>query len=142
MRMFGHLIKGEIVESDDGKTSIFPNMNQAIEDPRILYAMALKEQGSLGRLAARYFSNFLPEKSPEIRLLKDYIGAHGEPAATKEEIENVYFAKYAVGGEREAATACEEAHRIRRQMHRELNEKGSGMSLQERAESLVPVGQH
>ncbi|MFW9804732.1 MAG: aldehyde dehydrogenase family protein [Candidatus Thorarchaeota archaeon] len=142
MRMFGHLIKGEIIESDDGKTSIFPNMNQATEDPRILYAMALKEQGSLGRFAARYFSNLLPEKSPEIRLLKDYIRAHGEPSATKEEIENIHYAKYSIGGEREAATACEEAYIIRRKMHRELNEKGSGISLQERAESLVHVGQH
>ncbi|MHA2300059.1 MAG: aldehyde dehydrogenase family protein, partial [Candidatus Thorarchaeota archaeon] len=140
MRLFGHLIKGEIVSSNDGKTSIFPNMNQAIEEPRILYALALKEQGSLGRLAARYFSSALPEKSPEIRLLKDYIRAHGHPSATKEEIENIYYAKYAIGGEREAATACEEASRIRRLMHRELDEKSAGISLQERAESLVLVG--
>jgi acyl-CoA reductase-like NAD-dependent aldehyde dehydrogenase len=142
MRMFGHLIKGEIVESGDGRASVFPNMNNAIEDPRILYSMALKEQGSLGRLAARYFSNLLPEKSPEIRLLKDYIRAHGEPSATKEEIENIYYAKYSIGGEREAATACEEAYRIRRLMHKELNGDGVGISLQERAESLVLVGQH
>ncbi|MHA2021455.1 MAG: aldehyde dehydrogenase family protein [Candidatus Thorarchaeota archaeon] len=140
MRLFGHLIKGEIVSSNDGRTSIFPNMNQAIEDPRILYAMALKEQGSLGRLAARYFSSALPEKSPEIRLLKDYIRAHGQPSATKEEMENIYYARYAIGGDREAATACEEAFRIRRSLHRELDEKSEGISLQERAESLVLVG--
>jgi acyl-CoA reductase-like NAD-dependent aldehyde dehydrogenase len=140
--MFGHLIKGEIVASDDGRTSFFPDMNKAIEDPRILYAMALKEQGSLGRLASRYFSSILPEKSPEIRLLKDYIRAHGQPSATKEEIEDIYYAEYSIGGEREAAAACEEAARVRRLMHRELNEKSPGITLQERAESLVLVGKH
>ncbi len=105
--MFGHLIKGEIVPSNDGKTSIFPDMNRAIEDPRILYALALREQGTLGRFAARYFSGALPEKSPEIRLLKDYIRTHGQPSASKEEIENIYYARYAIGGEREAASACD-----------------------------------
>jgi acyl-CoA reductase-like NAD-dependent aldehyde dehydrogenase len=140
MRMFGHLIKGEIVQSNDGKTSIFPDMNRAIEDPRILYALALREQGTLGRFAARYFSGTLPEKSPEIRLLKDYIRTHGQPSASKEEIENIYYATYAIGGEREAASACEEAYGIRRLMHRELDSRGKGISLQERAESLITVG--
>ncbi|MFW9966153.1 MAG: aldehyde dehydrogenase family protein [Candidatus Thorarchaeota archaeon] len=141
MQMFGHLIKGEIVQSDDSKTAIFPDMNRAIEDPRILYAMALKEQGSLGRLAARYFSGKLPDRSPEMRLLKDYIRIHGYPSATKDEIEGLYFAEYAIGGAREAAEACNEAYRIRRLMHRELDDKGGGISLHERAESLIHVSQ-
>ncbi|MHA2211010.1 MAG: aldehyde dehydrogenase family protein [Candidatus Thorarchaeota archaeon] len=140
MRMFGHLIKGEIVPSNDGRTSIFPDMNRAIEDPRVLYALALREQGTLGRFAARYFSGALPEKSPEIRLLKDYIRTHGQPSASKEEIENIYYARYAIGGEREAASACEEAYGIRRLMHRELDSRGKGISLQERAQSLISVG--
>jgi acyl-CoA reductase-like NAD-dependent aldehyde dehydrogenase len=138
--MFGHLIKGEIVQSNDGRNSIFPDMNRAIEDPRILYALALREQGTLGRFAARYFSGALPEKSPEIRLLKDYIRTHGQPSASKEEIENIYYARYAIGGEREAASACEEAYQIRRLMHRELDSRSKGISLQERAESLISVG--
>ncbi|MHA2385043.1 MAG: aldehyde dehydrogenase family protein [Candidatus Thorarchaeota archaeon] len=140
MRMFGHLIKGEIAPSNDGRTSIFPDMNRAIEDPRVLYALALREQGTLGRFAARYFSGALPEKSPEIRLLKDYIRTHGQPSASKEEIENIYYARYAIGGEREAASACEEAYGIRRLMHRELDSRGKGISLQERAQSLISVG--
>jgi acyl-CoA reductase-like NAD-dependent aldehyde dehydrogenase len=138
--MFGHLIKGEIVQSNDGRNSIFPDMNRAIEDPRILYALALREQGTLGRFAARYFSGALPEKSPEIRLLKDYIRTHGQPSASKEEMENIYYARYAIGGEREAASACEEAYQIRRLMHRELDSRSKGISLQERAESLISVG--
>ncbi|MFW9982619.1 MAG: hypothetical protein ACFFE3_11980, partial [Candidatus Thorarchaeota archaeon] len=60
MRFFGHLIKGEISKRTEGNTSFFPNMNKAIEEPRLLYGMALKEQGSFGRFMARYFSNQLP----------------------------------------------------------------------------------
>jgi len=141
MRFFGHLIKGEISKPVEGKTNFFPNMNKAIGDPRLLYAMALKEQGSLSRLAARYFSNQLPAKIPEIRLLKDYIKVHGYPQASKDEIQEMMFAEYAIGGVKETAVACEEAHSIRHLMHKEYNKKGKGLTLKERAESLVKVGE-
>jgi acyl-CoA reductase-like NAD-dependent aldehyde dehydrogenase len=141
MRFFGHLIKGEKSEPVTGKTSFFPDMNQAIGDPRLLYAMALKEQGSLSRFAARYFSNQLPAKVPEIRLLKDYIREYGYPKASKDEIQEMLFAEYAIGGAREAADACEEAHSIRHLMHKEQYKKGKGLTLKERAEGLIKVGE-
>ena len=124
MRFFGHLIKGEITSPQEGSVRSFPNMNKAIGDPRILFAMALEGEKSLNRFVARYFSGRLPEKSPEIRLLKDYIRVHGFPKATKDEISEVFFAEYALGGVRETVIACEEAARIRHMMHRELFEKG------------------
>ncbi|MHA1943553.1 MAG: hypothetical protein ACW96M_04065, partial [Candidatus Thorarchaeota archaeon] len=141
MRFFGHLIKGEISKREDGNTSFFPNMNKAIEDPRLLYAMALKEQGSVSRFIARYVSNQLPGKVPEIRLLKDYIKAHGYPEASNDEIQELMFAEYAIGGAREAVDACEEAHSIRHLMHKEYHKKGKGLTLKERAEGLIKVGE-
>lgn len=141
MRFFGHLIKGEKSKPIQGKTSYFPNMNIAIGDPRLLYAMALKDQGSISRLVARHISSVLPEKVPEIRLLKDYIKVHGFPQATNDEIQEMMFAEYAIGGVKETAIACEEAHSIRHLMHKEYHEKGKGLTLKERAESLVKVGE-
>lgn len=141
MRFFGHLIKGEISKPIDGKTSYFPNMNKAIEDPRLLYAMALGEQASFGRFAARYFPNQLPSKVPEVRLLKDYIRTNGYPNASKDEISELMYAKYAIGGIKETADACEEAHSIRHLMHKEYQAKGKGLTLNERAESLIKVGE-
>ncbi|MHA2433016.1 MAG: hypothetical protein ACXADO_07310, partial [Candidatus Thorarchaeota archaeon] len=88
MRFFGHLIKGETTGREGVKTGIFPDMNRAIEDPRILLAMALREQGSSNRFAARYLGGLLPEKTPEIRLLKDHIKVHGYPRATNGEIDD------------------------------------------------------
>ncbi len=139
MRFFGHLIKGEISSPDAGKISSFPNMNAVIENPRILFAMALQRQGSLSRFTARYFRGILPEKVPEIRLLKDHIRVHGYPKASKDEIENIQFAKFAIGGVRETAIACEEAAKIRHKMHREAYREGDGLSLRERAESLLKM---
>ncbi len=141
MRFFGHLIKGEISKPIEGKTGFFPNMNKAIEDPRILYAMALKEQGSLSRFMAKHLTNQLPEKIPEIRLLKDYIRSHGYPVASNDEIQEIMFAEYAIGGVKETAIACEEAHSIRHLMHKEYYNKGKGLTLKERAESLIRVGE-
>ncbi len=141
MRFFGHLIKGEITSPQEGSVRSFPDMNKAIGDPRIFFAMALEGERSLNRFVARYFSGRLPEKSPEIRLLKDYIRVHGFPKATKDEISEVLFAEYALGGVRETTIACEEAVRIRHMMHRELFEKGEGLTLQQRMESLPPLGE-
>ncbi|MFW9806640.1 MAG: aldehyde dehydrogenase family protein, partial [Candidatus Thorarchaeota archaeon] len=141
MRFFGHLIKGEKSKPIQGKTSYFPNMNIAIGEPRLLYAMALKDQGSLSKLAARYISGLLPEKVPEIRLLKDFIKVHGFPHATNDEIQEMMFAEYAVGGVKETAVACDEAHSIRHLMHKEYHENSKALTLKERAESLVKVGE-
>jgi acyl-CoA reductase-like NAD-dependent aldehyde dehydrogenase len=141
MRFFGHLIKGEITSPQDGKTSHFPNMNKVIGDPRILFAMALEEQSSVSRFAARYFSGRLPEKVPEVRMLKDYIRAHGYPRASKDEVREVHFAEYAVGGVKETAIACEEAARIRHLMHRELHQQGKGLTLKDRMDSILSLSE-
>jgi acyl-CoA reductase-like NAD-dependent aldehyde dehydrogenase len=142
MKLFGHLIKGESVVPEDGKIAVFPNMNKAIQDPRVLYAMALKEQSSVDQLAARYLGGMLPEKSADVRMLKDFIRVHGYPKATKDEIDEIAFASYTVGGVRETKIACDEASRIRRLMHKELHQKGNGLTLQERADSLIQVGKN
>jgi len=137
MRFFGHLIKGEITSPKESHTRSFPNMNAVIGDPRILFAMALEGQSSVSQFAARYFSGRLPEKNPDVRMLKDHIRVHGYPKASKDEIREIRFAEYAVGGVKETATACEEAASIRHLMHRELYEKGSRLSLKDRMESLL-----
>ncbi len=139
MRFFGHLIKGEITSPEAGRVGSFPDMNKAIENPRILLAMALRNQGSLSRFAARYFSGLLPEKVPEVRMLKDYIRVHGYPRASKDEIDDIQFATYAFGGVTETVKACKEAARIRHQMHREAHEKSKGLTLEQRAQSLLKM---
>lgn len=139
MRFFGHLIQGEITKARDGRIGIFPNMNKAIADPRILFALALKDQGSLNRFAARYLTGMLPEKSPEIRLLKDHIQIYGFPKATKDELDEITFAEYAIGGVKETAIACEEAASIRHLMHRELRENGKALTLKDRMDSILTL---
>ena len=139
MRFFGHLIKGETTTPQDGRTREFPNMNKAIDDPRLLFAMALAGQGTVSRFAARYFTGALPEKVPEVRMLKDYIRAHGYPKASKDELQEVLFARYAIGGVKEAALACEEAAAIRHLMHSELDKKEGGLTLEARMESILTL---
>ncbi|UCG04535.1 MAG: hypothetical protein JSW11_11235 [Candidatus Heimdallarchaeota archaeon] len=52
MRVYGNLLKGEIV-TKGLPIGTFPNMEKVIQDPRILFASVLKSQGSLRRLLAR-----------------------------------------------------------------------------------------
>ena len=104
MKIFGHLIKGNIVE-DSKRMGSFPNVEKTISDPRILYASALENQSSLNKILARRFTSFLPEKSPEIRLLKDYIRVHGYPEAKSSEIADIEYAKFTIGGVPETVEA-------------------------------------
>ncbi|MCK4849212.1 MAG: aldehyde dehydrogenase family protein, partial [Candidatus Heimdallarchaeota archaeon] len=135
MKIFGHLIKGKIIE-ESKRMGSFPNVEKSIQDPRILYASALKNQSSFNNILAKRFTNFLPEKSPEIRLLKDYIRVHGYPEATNSEIADIEYAKFTIGGVKETAEAVQEAVKIKHLMHRDLNESGKGLSLEERGESV------
>ena len=78
-------------------------MNKAIEDPGLLFAMALKSQGSINRFIANKFTRFLPTASAEIRLLKDYINTHGFPKdyIKSEQLDDLVFVEYAIGGREE-----------------------------------------
>ncbi|MHA1214800.1 MAG: aldehyde dehydrogenase family protein [Candidatus Hodarchaeales archaeon] len=136
MKIFGHLIKGQII-TESSKIGSFPNVEKMIQDPRILYASALKSQSSVNKIIAKRFTNFLPEKSPEIRLLKDYIRVHGWPEASPSEIDEIEFAKFTIGGVKETAEAVKEAVKIKKKMHKELYTHGSGLTLEERGESVL-----
>ena len=135
MKVFGHLIKGDIVETSERMGS-FPNVEKTITDPRILYASALKNQSFMNKILAKNFTNFLPERSPEIRLLKDHIRAHGYPEATSSEIADIEYAKFTIGGVSETVEAVKEAVKIKHLMHRDLNEASKGLSLEDRGESV------
>jgi lactaldehyde dehydrogenase/glycolaldehyde dehydrogenase len=135
MNIFGHLIKGKIIQ-ESKRMGSFPNVDKTIQDPRILYASALKNQSSFNHILAKRFTNFLPEKSPEIRLLKDYIRVHGYPEASNSEIADIEFAKFTIGGVSETVEAVKEAIKIKRLMHRDLHDSGKGLSLEERGESV------
>jgi acyl-CoA reductase-like NAD-dependent aldehyde dehydrogenase len=135
MKIFGHLIKGNIVE-DSKRMGSFPNVEKTISDPRILYASALGSQSSLNKILAQRFTNLLPEKSPEIRLLKDYIRVHGYPEAKSSEIADIEYAKFTIGGVSETVKAVKEAVNIKHLMHRELNDTSKGLSLEDRGESV------
>ncbi len=141
MKVFGNLIKGNII-TDSKSIGTFPNLEKTIQDPHILFASALKSQSSFNRFIGKRFTGFLPEKSPEIRLLKDYIKVHGWPEATNSEIAEIEFAKFAIGGVKETAIASEEAVRIKKLMHRDLADSNHGISLEERGESVLVMAKH
>lgn len=141
MKVFGNLIKGNII-TDSKSIGTFPNLEKTIQDPRILFASALKSQSSLKQFIGKRLTGLLPEKSPEIRLLKDYIKVNGWPEATNSEIAEIEYAKFAIGGVKETAIASEEAVRIKGLMHRDLADSNHGISLEERGESVLVIAKH
>ncbi|MHA2294232.1 MAG: aldehyde dehydrogenase family protein [Candidatus Hodarchaeales archaeon] len=135
MKVFGNLINGKIV-TKGMPSGTFPNMDKVIQNPRVLFASVLKTQSSLNRFTIRRLTGFFPEKSPEIRLIKDFIKVHGWPKATLSEISDIQYAQFSIGGVRETAIASKEAARIKNQLHRDLSKPGNGITLKDRAESI------
>ncbi len=121
MKIFGNLLKGEII-TDSERIGTFPNLEKAIQTPHILFASAIKSQGSLNQFIAKRLTGLLPEKNSEIRLLKDYIRVHGWPEASASEIADIEYAKFTIGGIKETTVAVEEAVKIKGLMHRDLND--------------------
>ncbi|MFX0122350.1 MAG: aldehyde dehydrogenase family protein [Candidatus Hodarchaeota archaeon] len=141
MKVFGNLLKGKII-TEGLPRGTFPNMEKVIQDPRIFFASVLKSQSSLNRFLAQRFTGILPEKSPEIRLVKDHIKVHGWPEATSSEIADIQYAEFTIGGVKETAIAAEEASRIKDLMHRDLAKSGAGLTLEERGESISVMAKH
>ncbi len=138
MKLFGHLIAGEIVDKGQ-KIGTFPNLEKIIQDPRILFASAIKSQGSLRRFIARNLSSLFPTSNPEVRLLKDFIRVHGWPEASSSEIADTEYAKFTIGGVKETDIAIQEANKIKHKMHKELHTSGEGLSLEDRGESVLTM---
>ncbi|MFW9993597.1 MAG: aldehyde dehydrogenase family protein [Candidatus Odinarchaeota archaeon] len=137
MKFFGNLIKGNIEQS--GRRSYFPDMEKALENPAALLAYGLQDQSSLSNFALKHFTGRIPEKTPEIRLIKDFIKHHGYPNASKDQIEGLYFAEFAIASVKETATACEEAARIKKEMHRIFDSERTGLSIEQRKQIVLKL---
>ncbi|MFX0095018.1 MAG: aldehyde dehydrogenase family protein [Candidatus Hodarchaeota archaeon] len=138
MKSFGSLIKGKIDTSGD-KRSFFPNLEKGIKQPGLLITYGLKDQPGFSKFLLKTFTSRVPEKSPEIRLVKDYIKYHGYPQVSKDELADLDFAEFVISGVKKTAIACQEAARIKKDMHKVFDEEKTGLSYDQRKDIILKL---
>jgi acyl-CoA reductase-like NAD-dependent aldehyde dehydrogenase len=137
LNFFGNLIKGNIEKS--GRKSFFPNVEIVLHDPAVLIAYGLKDQSTASKFLLRRFTGSVPEKTPEIRLVKDFIKYHGYPDVSKDQLDDLHFAEFAIAGVKETAIACEEAVKIKKDIHRVFDSEKNGLSIEQRKEIVLKL---
>ncbi|MFX1532863.1 MAG: aldehyde dehydrogenase family protein [Promethearchaeota archaeon] len=138
MKFFGSLIKGKIDDSGD-KRGFFPHLEKAIQNPAILIAYSLKDQPGSVKFLLKNFTSHVPEKTSETRLVKDYIKYHGYPQVSKDELADLDFAEFVISGVKETAIACQEAARIKKDMHKVFDDEKTGLSYNQRKEIILKL---
>ncbi|MFX0062976.1 MAG: aldehyde dehydrogenase family protein [Candidatus Hermodarchaeota archaeon] len=138
MKFFGSLIKGKINDSGD-KRSFFPHLEKGIQNPAALIAYGLKDRSSSVKFLLKNFTSRVPEKTPEIRLVKDHIKHHGYPQVSKEELIDLDFAEFIISGVKETSIACQEAARIKKDMHKVFDDEKTGLSYDQRKDIILKL---
>ncbi|MFX0115859.1 MAG: aldehyde dehydrogenase family protein [Candidatus Hodarchaeota archaeon] len=138
MRIFGNLIKGNIDESS-GITGFFPSVDKGIQNPAALLAYGLRNQSGLAKFFLKHIPGRIPEKTPEMRQVKDYIRFHGFPEVSKEEIIDLDFAEFHIVGVSETEIACQEAARIKKDLHKVFDGEKRGLTYDQRKEFIFEM---
>ncbi|MHA2233655.1 MAG: hypothetical protein ACXAB4_14325, partial [Candidatus Hodarchaeales archaeon] len=97
MKFFGSLIKGDIGETSSIQ-AYFPSLDKGLQNPSALIAYGLKNQSKLARTFLKRMPGRIPEKTPEMRLVKDYVRTWGYPEVSKDEVDDLNFAEFAISG--------------------------------------------
>jgi lactaldehyde dehydrogenase/glycolaldehyde dehydrogenase len=136
LRFFGNLIEGSISQSNTNN-GFFPSVEKGILNPAALIAYGLKNQAKYVKFLLKRLPGRIPEKTPEMRFVKDYIRVHGYPEVSREEISALDFAEFAIAGIKETAIACKEAARIKKDMHRIFESEKQGLTYDQR-KAIIP----
>lgn len=138
MKFFGSLIKGDISETSSIR-GYFPSLDKGLQNPAALIAYGLGNQSKLVQFFLKRMPGRIPEKTPEIRLVKDHIRTHGYPEVSKDEIDDLNFAEFAISGIQEATIACQEAARIKKDMHKVFDSEPRGLLYDQRKDIVLEL---
>ena len=112
MEVFPILVDGE--EVDTGKYALFPDMEKVTRDPGLAIALQMQNASSFSRFVFSKIPGMIPITTPDMRFLRDYRKYHGVPKYSKDEIDEVAYAKVSISREEDidrAITAGVRDHR-------------------------------
>ncbi len=139
MEFFPIIVDGE--EVDTGQHTIFPDMNKVIADPGLALALQMSNASRTQRFVFSHMSGLISSNSPEMRYLKDYRKHHGVPKYSKDELDNVVYAKVAVSRDSDIERAIAAGTRDHLKLFNPLRVPNMGLTLDERTDAMFEAGQ-
>lgn len=138
MESFPILVDGN--EIDTGNYVLFPDMDQVVMDPGLAIALQLKSAPSSQRFIFSKLPGMIPSKTPEMRYLKDFRKYYGVPKYSKDELDEIIYAKVSLARESDIDTALNAGMRDRKNLFNPFRKEGMGVTLEERVDALYQAG--
>ncbi len=138
METFPILVDGE--EVDTGKYSIFPDMELVTQDPGLAIALQMQSASSFSRLIFAKIPGMIPKSTPEMRFLREYRKYHGVPKYSKDELDEVAFAKVSISREEDIERALSAGTRDHKKLFNPFKIKDMGATLDERSDATYEAG--
>jgi lactaldehyde dehydrogenase len=138
MEVFPILVDGE--EVDTGKYSIFPDMEKVTQDPGLAIALQMQSASSFSRFIFTKIPGMIPFNTPDMRFLREYRKYHGVPKYSKNELDEVAFAKVSIAREEDIERALDAGTRDHKKLFNPFKLPAMGITLEERADALYEAG--
>jgi acyl-CoA reductase-like NAD-dependent aldehyde dehydrogenase len=138
MEVFPILVDGE--EVDTGKYTVFPDMEKVTEDPGLAIALQMQHASSFSRFVFSKVPGLIPQSSPDMRFLREYRKHHGVPKYTKDELDEVAYAKVSVAREEDIERAMQAGTRDHKKLFNPFRLPDMGVTLDERADATYEAG--
>lgn len=127
-------------EVDTGKYVLFPDMDKIIPEPGLAIALQMRSASSGQRFIFSNLPQFIRPRGPELRYLRDFRMYHGVPKYSKDELDEVIYAKVAQSRESDIKEAIAAGVRDHRDLFNPFKLDGEGTTLDMRQEALYEAG--
>ncbi|UCE09636.1 MAG: aldehyde dehydrogenase family protein [Candidatus Thorarchaeota archaeon] len=128
------LVDGE--ERDTGDYVLFPDMDKVIAEPGLAIALQMQSAAHTHRLVFSYLPQLIPSSSAEMMYLRDYRKHHGTPKYTKDELDDIVYAKISQAREIDIAEAIRAGSRDHLKLFNPFSLDGQGVTLDNRIDAL------
>ncbi|MHA1246713.1 MAG: aldehyde dehydrogenase family protein [Candidatus Thorarchaeota archaeon] len=127
-------------EIDTGTYVLFPDMDRVVAEPGLAIALQLRDASFGQRLVFARLPRLIPRSTPEMRYLRDYRAAHGVPRYTRDELDEVIYAKVSQARDSDIEKAIAAGHRDHDRLFNPFRVDGMGLSLDDRVDALYNAG--
>ncbi|MCK5237997.1 MAG: aldehyde dehydrogenase family protein [Candidatus Thorarchaeota archaeon] len=138
MEVYPILVDGK--EIDTGKYVPFPDMDKIVMDPGLAIALQLRYASKTQKLMISKLPGMIPTSSPENRYIKDYRRHHGMPSYTRDEIDEIIYAKVSLARESDILRALDAGVRDHKKLFNPFRKPGLGATLDDRVDALYQAG--
>ncbi|MBD3406380.1 MAG: aldehyde dehydrogenase family protein [Candidatus Lokiarchaeota archaeon] len=132
------LVDGE--EIDTGKYTFFPDMDKVILDPGLAIALQMRAASKSQRFVFSRMPGLIPSKTAEMRYLRDYRKAHGVPKYSKDELDDILYAKIALSRDSDINNAIAAGVRDHHALFNPFRRPSMGVTLDDRVDALYNAG--